>query len=53
MNERSNIDKDEEEALKKLATELLSLTPEDLVKEVLENKLIEVNCNAEEEIVDS
>ena len=52
-NERSNIDKDEEEALKKLATELLSLTPEDLVKEVLENKLIEVNCNAEEEIVDS
>ena len=53
LNERSNIDKDEERALKSLATELLSLTPEDLAKEVLENKLIEVNCNAEKEIVDS
>jgi hypothetical protein len=52
-NERSNIDKDEEEALKKLASELLSLTPEDLEKETLKNKLIEVNCNAEEEIADS
>ena len=52
-NERSNIDKDEEEALKKLASELLSLTPEDLEKETLENKLIEVDCNAEEEIADS
>jgi hypothetical protein len=52
-NERSNIDKNEEEALKKLASELLSLTPEDLEKETLENKLIEVNCNAEEEIADS
>ena len=52
-NERSNIDKEEEGALKNLATELLSLTPEDLAKEVLESKLIEVNCNAEEEIVDS
>ena len=52
-NERSNIEKEEEGALKNLATELLSLTPEDLAKEVLESKLIEVNCNAEEEIVDS
>jgi hypothetical protein len=52
-NERSNIDKDEEEALKKLASELLLLTPEDLEKEILKNKLIEVNCNAEEEITDS
>ena len=52
-NERSNIDKEEEAALKNLATELLSLTPENLEKEVLENKLIEVNCNAEEEIVNS
>ena len=52
-NERSNIDKDEEEALKKLASELLLLNPEDLKKETLENKLIEVNCNAEEEIADS
>ena len=45
--------KDEEEALKKLTSELLSLTPEDLEKETLENKLIEVSCNAEEEITDS
>jgi hypothetical protein len=52
-NERSNIDKDEEEALKKLASELLSLNPEDLEKETLENKLIKVNCNAEEEIADA
>jgi hypothetical protein len=52
-NGRSNIVKDEEAALKKLASELLSLTPEDLEKETLENKLIEVNCNAEEEIADS
>jgi hypothetical protein len=52
-NERSNIDKDEEEALKKLASELLSLTPEDLEKETLNNKLIQVNCNAEEEITNS
>ncbi len=52
-NERSNIDTDEEEALKKLASELLSLTPEDLEKETLESKLIEVNCHAEEEIADS
>jgi hypothetical protein len=52
-NERSNIDKDEEEALKKLALELLSLNLEDLKKETLKNKLIEVNCNAEEEIADS
>jgi len=52
-NERGNIDTDEEEALKKLASELLSLTPEDLEKETLESKLIEVNCHAEEEIADS
>jgi hypothetical protein len=51
--ERSNIDKEEEEALKRLASELLSLTPEALEKDTLENKLIEVNCNAEEEIADS
>jgi hypothetical protein len=31
-NERSNIDKDEEEGLKKLATHLLSLGPEALEK---------------------
>jgi hypothetical protein len=52
-NERSNIDKAEEEALKRLATELLSLTPEALETAKQENELIEVNCDAEEKISDS
>ncbi len=47
-NERSNIDKDEEEALKKLASVLLSYTPQELEKAKLEDELIEVNCNAED-----
>lgn len=46
--ERSNIDLDEEEALKKLASELLSYTPHALEKAKLEDELIEVNCNAED-----
>jgi hypothetical protein len=52
-NELSNIDKGEEEALKRLAAELLSLTPEALEIAKQENELIEVNCDAEEEINDS
>jgi hypothetical protein len=52
-NERSNIDKDEEEALKKLASSLLSLTPEDLEQAKDNNELIEVDCDAKEEIGDS
>jgi hypothetical protein len=52
-NERSNIDKDEEEALKKLASSLLTLTPEDLDQAEDNNEVIEVNCDAEEEIGDS
>jgi hypothetical protein len=52
-NERSNIDKDEKEALKKLASELLSYSPKALEKAKLADELIEVNCNAEEEISDS
>jgi hypothetical protein len=52
-NERSNIDKDEEEALKKLATELLSLTSEALEQAKDDNELMEVDCDAEEEIGDS
>jgi hypothetical protein len=47
-NERTNIDKDEEEALKKLASELLSYTSDALEKAKLEDELIEVNCNAED-----
>jgi hypothetical protein len=52
-NERSNIDKGEEEALKRLATELLSLNPEALEIARQDNELIEVDCDAEEKISDS
>ena len=46
-NERSNIDKREEEALKKLALELLTLTPEALERATQANELIEVNYDGE------
>jgi len=46
-NERSNIDKDEEEALKKLAALLLSLTTQAVDKAKLAGELIEVDCDAE------
>ncbi|MGO9443273.1 MAG: type II toxin-antitoxin system RelE/ParE family toxin [Thiobacillaceae bacterium] len=49
-NERSNIDKDEEEALKKLAAHLLSLTAQSLGKARRAGELIEVNCDAQNEI---
>jgi hypothetical protein len=52
-NQRSNIERDEEEALKELAEELLSLTPEQIELSKDENKLIEVDCDAETEIGDS
>jgi hypothetical protein len=52
-NERSNIDKDEEEALKRLATHLLSLTPQDLEKAKLADELVEVRCDAEDKISDT
>ena len=52
-NERSNIDKDEEEALKKLASHLLSLTPQALEKVKRDEELKEVNCDAEKKISDS
>jgi hypothetical protein len=51
-DERSNIDKDEEGALKELAEELLSLTPEEIEIVKDEGKLFEVNCNEETEIGD-
>lgn len=44
-NERSNIDKDEEEALKKLAAHLLSLPAQAIAKAQREGELIEVNCD--------
>ena len=49
-NERSNIDKDEEEALKKLASHLLSLTAQALDKAQRASELMEVNCDAENQI---
>ena len=51
-NERSNIDKDEEEALKKLAAHLLSLTAQALGKAEREGELIEVDCDAKDQISD-
>ena len=47
-NERSNIDKDETEALKKLAAHLLSLTPQALGKAQSAGELIEVDCDAKD-----
>ena len=49
-NERSNIDKDEEEALKKIAAHLLSLTAPALGKAQLDGELMEVDCDAENQI---
>ncbi|TRZ96602.1 MAG: type II toxin-antitoxin system RelE/ParE family toxin [Rhodocyclaceae bacterium] len=52
-NERSNIDKDEEEALKKLAAHLLALPVQSLVTALRAGELMEVNCDAQDEISDS
>ena len=45
-NERSNIGQDEEEALKKLAAHLLSLTVSALTKAQHAGELMEVDCDA-------
>jgi hypothetical protein len=47
-NERSNIDKDETDALKKLATHLLSLTTQAVTKAKQAGELIEVDCDAKD-----
>ena len=52
-NVRSNIDKDEEEGLKKLASHLLSLSPPELVTAQRAGELMEVNCDAQDEIGNS
>ena len=49
-NERSNIDRDEEKALKKLAAHLLSLTPQALGKAQGAGELMEVEDDAQDEI---
>jgi hypothetical protein len=51
-NERSNIDKDEEEALKKLAAHLLSLTTQELRTAQRAGELMEVDCDAQDEVPD-
>ena len=49
-NERSNIDKDEEEALKKLSAHLLSLTAQAFDEAQRADELIKVDCHAENQI---
>ena len=50
-NERSNIDQAEEEALKKLAAHLLSLTAQALGEAQGAGELMEVDCDAQDEII--
>lgn len=52
-SDRSNIDPDEEEALKKLASTLLSLAPEEMEKAENAGEIIEVDCHEENQIADS
>lgn len=52
-NVRSNIDKDEEEALKNLAAHLLSLSPQAIEIAQSANELIEVNCNEKNKVSDT
>jgi hypothetical protein len=52
-SERSNTDKDEEEALKKLAVQFLSLTEYALGKAEKTGELVEVNCDAQDKISNS
>ena len=52
-NARSNIDKDEEEALKTLAAHLLSLTATGLGTAQSAGELMEVDCDAKNEVSDS
>jgi hypothetical protein len=52
-NARSNIDKDEEDALKKLAAHLLSLTPPALGTAQRVGELMEVNGDAQDQVSNS
>ena len=47
-NEQGNIDRDEEDALKKLAAHLLSLTAQALDKAQRVGELIKVDCDAKD-----
>lgn len=48
--ERANIDKDKAEALKKLATHLLSLNAQAVTRATEAGELIEVDCDAEDQV---
>jgi hypothetical protein len=52
-SERGNIDRDEEQALKKVAATLLALSQEDIEKAVSAGELMEVDCGTENKITDS
>ena len=52
-SERGNIDEDEEEALKKLATHLLSLTAQAMGKAQQAGELIEVDCDEKNQVGNS
>jgi hypothetical protein len=45
-NERDNIEDDEEAALKKLATSLLTMAPQALAKALAAGEVTEVDCDA-------
>ena len=49
-NERSNVDKDELGALKKLAEQLLGLAPKAMNTAVAAGELVKVNCNEKDEV---
>jgi hypothetical protein len=52
-NERSNIDKDEEIALKHLAAHLLSLTKQRMDTALAAGELMEIDCDAQNQISDT
>ena len=52
-NERGSIDRDEEEALKKLAAHLLSLSASALAAARQAGELMEIDCDAQDAIGDS
>ncbi len=52
-NERGNIDSEEEQALKRLASQLLSSTSQMLDRAEEAGELIKVDCHAKDEVGDS
>ena len=52
-SERANIDKDEGEALKKLATHLLTMAAPAIAQALRAGELMEMDCDAQDEVTDS